>query len=64
MRILWIAPNGGNYKKGIVKGTGGWIGALQDELTKRVPNLELGITFISTTDNETITEGNVVELLT
>ena len=62
MRILWIAPNGGNYKKGIVKGTGGWIGALQDELTKRVPNLELGITFISTTDNETITEGNVAYL--
>lgn len=58
MRVLWIAQNGGNYKKGIIKGTGGWIGALQGELVKRFPDLELGITFASP-DSESIKEGNV-----
>lgn len=58
MRVLWIAQNGGNYKNGIVKGTGGWIGALQTELTKRYPKLELGITFASP-DTEVVKEGNV-----
>ena len=58
MRVLWIAQNGGNYKKGVVKGTGGWIGALQGELVKRYPNLELGITFESS-DSEPVREGNV-----
>lgn len=58
MRVLWIAQNGGNYKKGIIKGTGGWIGALQGELVKRYPDLELGITFASP-DSEPIKEGNV-----
>lgn len=62
MRVLWIAPNGGNYKKEIVKGTGGWIGALQDELTKNVPDLELGITFVSSADNDVIQEGRVTYL--
>ena len=58
MRVLWIAQNGGNYKKGIIKGTGGWIGALQGELVKRYPDMELGITFESS-DYESIKEGNV-----
>lgn len=58
MRVLWIAQNGGNYKKGVVKGTGGWIGALQGELVKRYPNMELGITFESS-DSEPIKEGSV-----
>lgn len=58
MRVLWIAQNGGNYKKGIIKGTGGWIGALQGELVKRFPDLELGITFASP-DSEPVKEGNV-----
>ena len=58
MRVLWIAQNGGNYKKGIIKGTGGWIGALQTELVKRYPDLELGITFASPY-SEPIKEGNV-----
>lgn len=58
MRVLWIAQNGGNYKKGIIKGTGGWIGALQGEMVKRYPDLELGITFEST-DSKPVKEGNV-----
>lgn len=62
MRVLWIAPNGGNYKKGIVKGTGGWIGALQNELINSVPDLELGIAFACSTDNDVIQEGRVTYL--
>lgn len=62
MRVLWIAPNGGNYKKGIVKGTGGWIGALQNELIKYVPDIELGITFISSSDNVVVQEDRVTYL--
>ena len=58
MRVLWLAPNGGNYKNHTVKGTGGWIGALQDELVKRVPDLELGIIFGST-DSIPVKEGDV-----
>ena len=58
MRVLWIAQNGGNYKKGIIKGTGGWIGALQGELVKRYLDMELGITF-ERSDYESIKEGNV-----
>ena len=45
MRVLWVSPNGGNYKGDDVKGTGGWIGALQTELTNYYPDLELGIAF-------------------
>ena len=62
MKVLWISPNGGNYKKNIIKGTGGWIGALQDEITTRFPDLELGIAFISQSDNEPIIEGRVTYL--
>ena len=58
MRVLWIAQNGGNYKQNLIKGTGGWIGALQSELTKRYPDLELGITFASP-DSDPLKEGNV-----
>lgn len=58
MRVLWIAPMGGKYRNNVVKGTGGWIGSLQDELIKSVPNLELGITFPST-DNGVFHDGNV-----
>lgn len=50
MRVLWVAPNGGNYKSRIVKGTGGWIGALQTELVKH-GGIELGITFVSTVED-------------
>lgn len=58
MRILWIAPVGGNYEKGDVKGTGGWIGALQTELTKYYPDLELGIAF-SGKSQKIVKDGNV-----
>lgn len=58
MKVLWIAPNGGNYKKDLLKSTGGWIGALQTELVKRYPELELGITFASP-DSNPFKEGNV-----
>jgi len=58
MRVLWIAPNGGGYKNNIIKGTGGWIVSLQEELIKKYNNLELGITFPSTENNK-IQEGNV-----
>lgn len=58
MRVLWIAQNGGNYKQNLIKGTGGWIGALQTELVKRYPDLELGITFASP-DSELLKDGNV-----
>ncbi len=53
MRILWISPNGGNYKQNSLEGSGGWIGALQHELTKRT-DVELGIAFFHDTDNEVV----------
>lgn len=55
MRVLWIAPNGGNYNSRIVKGTGGWIGALQTELLKH-GGIELGITFVSTVEDGYVTD--------
>ena len=58
MRVLWIAPNGGNYKNGKVTGTGGWIGALQEELTDRYVDLELGIAF-SSSESEPLVDKNV-----
>ena len=58
MRVLWIAPNGGKYKSNVIKGTGGWIGALQEELIKIEPDLHLGITFPSS-DDERLRDGNV-----
>ena len=58
MRILWIAPNGGKYNNNVVKGTGGWIGALQEELIKRDPSFNLGISFPSSDDKE-VRDGNV-----
>lgn len=58
MRVLWISPNGGNYKADDVKGTGGWIGALQTELTSSFPELELGIAF-SGKSQKVVKEGNV-----
>lgn len=57
MRVLWLAPNGGNFKNNTIKGTGGWIGALQKELSQRYPELELGIAF-GHTNSEVIREGN------
>lgn len=45
MRILWLAPNGGNYNSDKIKGTGGWIGALQGYLNRQYPDLEIGIVF-------------------
>lgn len=50
MRVLWVAPMGGMYKNNVVKGTGGWIGSLQEELTKHNHDIELGITFPSDDD--------------
>jgi len=58
MRVLWIAPNGGNYKNNILKGTGGWIGALQVELLKYFPELELGIVFPAHETN-IVQDGNI-----
>lgn len=58
MRVLWIAPNGGLYKQGIVKGTGGWIGSLQKEIMQQLPNLELGIAFKSH-DNVVIKDSSI-----
>lgn len=58
MRVMWVAGNGGKYKSNVIKGTGGWIGSLQEELLKAVPNLELGITFPST-DSTVVQEGRV-----
>lgn len=62
MKVLWISPNGGNYKNYSVSGTGGWIGALQNEILKRVPDLELGISFLHATDSEVIQDGRVTYL--
>lgn len=62
MKVLWIAPNGGNYKNNTIKGTGGWIGALQDVLVKNNPDLELGIIFLHSTDTDRLEDGNVTYL--
>lgn len=58
MRILWISPNGGGYKQNSVKGSGGWIRSLQEELVRRCPELELGLAFEST-DSEPVKEGKI-----
>lgn len=58
MKVLWISPNGGNYNKEDVKGTGAWIGALQSELISSFPDLELGIAF-SGKCQKVVKEGNV-----
>ena len=58
IRVLWVSPNGGNYKADDVKGTGGWIGALQAELTNCFPDLELGIAF-SGRSQKIVKDGNV-----
>jgi len=62
MRILWVTQNGGNYKNLSVKGTGGWIGAMQEEFCKRNPSIELGITFFHHYDSETVIIDNVTYL--
>lgn len=53
MKILWISPNGGNYKQDQLKGSGGWISMLQHELTKR-NDVELGIAFLHDSDDEVV----------
>lgn len=58
MKILWIGSNQGNYKAHIVKGTGGWVGALQDALLKH-SDVELGIAFPHTTDDKPINSGRL-----
>ncbi len=58
MRILWISPNGGNYKLNSVKGSGGWIGSLEYELTRR-SDIELGIAFFHNTDNEVVKSNHI-----
>lgn len=57
MRILWLAPNGGNYKNTTIKGTGGWIGALQSDLVQKYPDIEIGIAF-DHSDSDVIKDGN------
>lgn len=59
MKVLWISSHGGNYKSTQVKGTGGWVGALQTYLTERYPNLELGICFAHKEDSVAVKENNV-----
>lgn len=59
MRVLWVTQNGGNYKNPTLTGTGGWIGAMQEEFCKRNPSIELGITFFHSTDSEDCTLGKV-----
>lgn len=58
MKVLWVAQNGGKYKSNIVKGTGGWIGALQEEILKTDSSIELGIVFPHKCDNTPLVEGN------
>ena len=59
MRILWISSHGGNYKQNEVKGTGGWIGALQTVIVKACPDLEIGICFPHCADTAPLKEDNV-----
>ena len=59
MRILWVTQNGGNYKNPTVKGTGGWIGAMQEAFIERNPFVELGVVFFHPTDSEKKVLGNV-----
>ena len=64
MRVLWVSGNAGDYKKTTLKGTGGWVGAMQRVLTTAKPDLELGILFCHPTDDSPVTEGNVTYLPT
>lgn len=59
MKVLWISSHGGNYKDNQVKGTGGWVGALQTYLTESQPDLELGICFAHKSDYLPIKHKNV-----
>lgn len=58
MRILWLAPNGGNYKNTTIKGTGGWIGALQSDLVQKYPDIEIGIAF-EHSDDKIVKDKNI-----
>lgn len=62
MRVLWIAQNGGKYKNYKVKGTGGWIGALQEEIIKYKSDLELGIVFPNANDDAPVVDGKTTYL--
>jgi len=59
MRVLWISSHGGNYKSNIVKGTCGWVGALQEVLLHKRKDIELAIAFPHLKDEEAIVDGNV-----
>lgn len=59
MKILWISALGGLYKKDELKGSGGWIGALQEALTERSSDIELGIIFPHLSDDKPMKENNV-----
>lgn len=58
MKVLWIAQNGGNYKQNIIKGTGGWIGALQSLILQQ-SDVSLGICFPHEEDYKIIHEGEI-----
>lgn len=59
MKVLWISSHGGNYKDNQVKGTGGWVGALQTYLTEYQSDFELGICFAHNTDSTPLKDKNV-----
>ena len=62
MRVLWICGHGGNYKKSNRNGSGGWVGALQNELMERIPDLELGVAFPHPSDSEMVKQGRLTYL--
>ena len=59
MRILWIAPNGGNYTLKDLIGTGGWVSSLETALIDFSTDVELGIVFLSSKYKETYKNNRV-----
>ena len=51
MKVLWLSPNCGKYNNDKTKGTGGWIGALQDAIKQYIPEITLGIAYIGSDDS-------------
>lgn len=59
MRVLWIAPNGGNFTLKKLKGTGGWVSSLETALLEYDNNIELGVVFAHSENLQPIESGRV-----
>ncbi len=59
MRVVWIAPNGGNFTLNKLKGTGGWVSSLETALLEYDNDIELGVVFAHSENVQPVTKGRV-----